>query len=85
MSVPVEAPHPGRIEPAGKEAAGGVYAGFRPRPFRAALWAPGPHTQTLAGKLFRPEPRIALSRERWETPDGDYVDLDFAAEPAADA
>jgi predicted alpha/beta-fold hydrolase len=47
--------------------------GFRP--------APGlrnPHLQTLAGKLLRPQLDIPLRRERIVTPDGDFVDIDFA-------
>jgi predicted alpha/beta-fold hydrolase len=32
---------------------------------------------------LRPPPRLALRRERWDTPDGDFVDVDFAGEPAA--
>lgn len=35
------------------------------------------HLQTIAAALF-PPPRVALSRERWDTPDGDFVDVDFA-------
>jgi uncharacterized protein len=52
--------------------------GFEPRPFRAAPWLPGAHAQTAAGRLLR-RPRVpAFERERWRTPDGDFVDLDFA-------
>jgi hypothetical protein len=47
-----------------------------PHPYRPAWWAPGPHAQTLAGKLLRRPPPIELVRERWETPDRDFVDLD---------
>jgi predicted alpha/beta-fold hydrolase len=54
---------------------------FQPRPFRPAWWARGPHAQTLAGKLLRPEVTIALERERWPTPDGDFIDVDFTPEP----
>ena len=32
--------------------------------------------------MLRPPPRVALERERWDTPDGDFVDVDFAG-PAA--
>jgi uncharacterized protein len=38
--------------------------------------------QTLYAVL-RPPPRAALQRERWETPDGDFVDVDFAGHPGA--
>ena len=34
--------------------------------------------QTLAGKFLRPRPSVPLRRERWETPDADFLDLDFA-------
>ena len=52
-------------------------------PFRPAWWASGPHIQTLYGKLFR-RPRPAPTRlVRWDTPDGDFVDLVRLA-PAAD-
>lgn len=48
-----------------------------PRPFLPAWWARNPHVQTLAGKYLRPEPELPLIRERWETPDEDFLDLDF--------
>jgi predicted alpha/beta-fold hydrolase len=35
------------------------------------------HLQTIGAVLF-PPPRVPLARERWETPDGDFVDVDFA-------
>jgi predicted alpha/beta-fold hydrolase len=35
------------------------------------------HLQTIGAALF-PPPRVPLARERWETPDGDFVDVDFA-------
>lgn len=49
-----------------------------PRPFRPPWWAMGPHAQTLAGKLLRRNDLVRLERERWETPDGDFLDLDFS-------
>lgn len=46
-------------------------------PYRAPWWLPGGHLQTLYGALG-PAPRIAWRRERWGTPDGDFIDLDWA-------
>jgi uncharacterized protein len=45
--------------------------------YRAPWWLPGGHLQTIAAALMH-VPRIAWSRERWETPDGDFIDLDWA-------
>ncbi len=56
-------------------------APFVPRPFRVAWWLRSAHAQTIGGKLFRSAPAMLLHRERWETPDGDFVDLDFAFDP----
>ena len=43
---------------------------------------PGPHLQTIFGPLLRPLPRVPLRRERWELPDGDFVELDWLDGPA---
>ena len=56
--------------------------------YRAPRWLPGGHLQTIWPALFsRPVPGEAPTyrRERWDTPDGDFVDVDFidAADPAA--
>jgi uncharacterized protein len=50
--------------------------------YRAPAWLPGGHLQTLYAAL-RPPPGAALVRERWDTPDGDFIDVDFAGEPRA--
>jgi predicted alpha/beta-fold hydrolase len=50
-------------------------------PFRPAWWLPGGHLQTLGGKYLRPVPDLTLVRERWDTPDGDFLDLDFGPDP----
>jgi hypothetical protein len=56
---------------------------FTPRPFRPAWWAVGPHLQTIVGRYGRRRIEFPLARERWETPDGDFLDIDFAPEPDA--
>ena len=48
-----------------------------PGPYAAPWWLPGGHLQTLFAALA-PAPPIAWRRERWETPDGDFIDLDWA-------
>jgi uncharacterized protein len=50
--------------------------------YRAPWWLPGGHLQTIAAAAFRP--RVAFRRERWETPDGDFVDVDWAGNPRAE-
>ena len=51
------------------------------KPYQAPWWLPGGHLQTIAAALS-PAPRVAFRRERWETPDGDFIDLDWAGETA---
>jgi len=43
--------------------------------YRPAWWIPGAHAQTLWGKFFRPRPRLPATLERWDTPDGDFLEL----------
>lgn len=50
------------------------------RPFAPASWLPGPHLQTLWPALLRPRPAVRWHRERWELPDGDFIDLDWGPE-----
>jgi len=52
--------------------------------YRAPLWLPGAHLQTIAAARLVPLPRVEYRRERWETADGDFVDVDFAAPEPAD-
>lgn len=44
--------------------------------FRPARGLGNRHAQTVAGKFLRPPLSLPLHRERMETPDGDFVDLD---------
>lgn len=53
--------------------------------FRAAWWCRGPHLQTLWPTLFRRRPRPRYRRERFELPDGDFLDLDWFGPPEADS
>ena len=46
-------------------------------PYAAPAWLPGGHAQTIFAAWRRPRP-VAFERERWDTPDGDFIDLDWA-------
>jgi predicted alpha/beta-fold hydrolase len=59
-------------------------AGDQRYTFRPAWWIRGGHAQTLWGKFFRGRPALPIRRERWDTPDGDFLDvyrLDAPASP----
>lgn len=43
--------------------------------YSPAWWLPGPHSQTLWGKLFRRQELQPTKIERWDTPDGDFLDI----------
>jgi len=45
-------------------------------PYEAPWWLPGGHLQTIFAALA-PAPRVSYRRERWDTPDGDFIDLDW--------
>ena len=45
-------------------------------PFQRASWLPGPHLGTVWASVARPLPRPPFRRERWDLPDGDFVDVD---------
>jgi uncharacterized protein len=50
--------------------------------YRAPRWLPGGHAQTIYAALMMRRARVAYRRERWETPDGDFIDLDWSEEPS---
>ena len=53
--------------------------------YRAPPWLPGGHLQTIWPALRARRaggPRIAYRRERWDTPDGDFVDVDLLDAPS---
>ena len=45
--------------------------------YHAPFWLPGGHLQTLYPPLFVQRASIGYRRERWDTPDGDFIDLDW--------
>ncbi len=45
--------------------------------YQPPWWYRGRHLQTIWGPLFRRLGRPPLRRERWPTPDGDFLDLDW--------
>ncbi|MGE5338179.1 MAG: YheT family hydrolase [Gemmatimonadota bacterium] len=52
--------------------------GSRITTYRAPWWMPGGHLQTIVPAKLLPGPRLEYRRERWDTPDGDFIDVDFA-------
>lgn len=54
-----------------------VLADLEKHPFRAPWWLRNAHAQTLWGPLVRRSPRVPFRRERWDTPDDDFLDLHF--------
>jgi hypothetical protein len=49
--------------------------------YRAPRWLANPHLHTIWGSLFVPRPPVRYRRERWDTPDGDFVDTDHVDGP----
>ncbi len=47
--------------------------------FEPSWWLPDAHSQTIFPATFAPKPKVSLRRERWETPDCDFIDLDWVA------
>jgi len=43
--------------------------------YSPAWWIPGGHLQTLWGKLFRRQTPAPTVLERWNTPDGDFLEM----------
>ena len=52
--------------------------------FRAPWWQPGGHVQTIwAALCAKGGESPAWRRERWDTPDGDFIDIDFSSHLAS--
>src|SRR5262249_23107076 len=43
--------------------------------YSPAWWLPGPHARTMWGRVFRRTPPLPNHVERWDTDDGDFIDL----------
>ncbi len=59
-----------------------------PATYRAPWWLPGGHLQTIWPALISRAvdgPAPVFRRERWTTPDGDFIDVDFLVGAAAEA
>ncbi len=58
------------------------------RQFTAPWWLPGGNLQTIWPALFAQAQEglpLRFERQRWTTPDGDFIDVDFLADGPADA
>jgi predicted alpha/beta-fold hydrolase len=45
--------------------------------YSAPLWLPGGHLQTIYPATRVARPAVTYRRERWDTNDGDFIDVDF--------
>jgi predicted alpha/beta-fold hydrolase len=43
--------------------------------YSPAWWLPGAHARTIWGKFFRRKQAVATRTERWDTSDGDFLDV----------
>lgn len=43
--------------------------------YQPAWWIPGPHLKTMWGRFLRRPPIVPVHVERWELPDGDFLDI----------
>ena len=56
--------------------------------YRAPRWLPGGNAQSIWPALFAARPPLyttPFQRERWDTPDGDFIDVDLLPAPQPDA
>jgi predicted alpha/beta-fold hydrolase len=54
-----------------------ILLSFEPEKYEAPLWARNQHVNTIVGALFATPPKPQYRRERWNTPDGDFLDIDW--------
>lgn len=53
-------------------------------PYSGPFWLPGGDLQTIVPALWMRKPTVHYRRERWHTPDGDFIDLDWLADASSD-
>ena len=53
--------------------------------YRPPAWMRNRHLQTIWPAIIGGGPRITYRRERWQTPDQDFIDLDWTTQTAAGA
>jgi uncharacterized protein len=51
--------------------------------YTAPFWLPGGHLQTIYAATLASAPQVSYRRERWQLPDGDFVDTDWVGTNAA--
>ncbi|HVO94672.1 MAG TPA: hydrolase [Terriglobales bacterium] len=52
--------------------------------YRAPWWLPGGHLQTIYARALARNYAVPYRRERWQTPDRDFIDLDWLDAASAD-
>jgi hypothetical protein len=50
---------------------------LNPEPYIAPWWLPGGNLQTIYARTLARNYAVEYQRQRWETPDGDFIDLDW--------
>lgn len=54
------------------------------QPYRSPVWLAGSHWQTIYAAQLAPRAATNYRRERWQTADDDFIDLDFTTNPVTD-
>jgi uncharacterized protein len=49
--------------------------------YHAPSWLPGGHAQTIHASRWTPRVQVPYWRDRWDTPDLDFIDLDWVDNP----
>ena len=52
--------------------------------YRAPRWLPGGHAQTIYASVRGKRPEVPFWRDQWETPDFDFIDLDWLDTPESE-